>query len=227
MNEPKNRPKLQPVDPPEADRPAVEPLKATARDVEGRPVGGAGADEPPAVIATGPRPAVEPGAVTRRYRCYGCQVDGSPKLGFDFVAGADDADVRCPSCGLVKADPKGSQLIVPVHVIHYEPPLETDQSVLVEGRPSVRGRQARVRRSVGSDRVACDGDGAGSATARGLHRSAEPAAVTCPACLGSEGMKARKAAELDPRFDLPVSPAAGGRLEFRGLPDDAKISTDS
>jgi hypothetical protein len=194
-NNPKPAPKkLEPVSPPDKTGPAPEV-----------------------------RPAVEP-QQQRRYRCYNCQVKGSPKLGYDFLGAADPKQVACPSCGVELATARGEQLIQLVAVIHYEPPAASNRAATFEGANKVR-----VRGTVGSDRVACDRepvDGNSlSAQYRQLRRTGEPAAVTCPACLGSEVFKAAAGqTALDPRFDLPTTAAAGGRLEFRGMPDDAKIT---
>lgn len=157
------------------------------------------------------RPAVEPAeAGQRRYRCFACLSHGGRKLGRDFLASTDTLSVSCPNCGLEAADPKGGALIVPVAVVHYEPPKAK--------------LSATVRRMVGADRVACDAEDAGPASGRGIMRTGEPAAVTCPACRGSEAFKAEAGAVgLDPRFDLPVKPAAGGSLVFEGLPEDATV----
>lgn len=188
--------------------------KEAKKAAEGLPIPAA-----PKLPPTSSRPAVEP-ARERRYRCYGCSVDGSRKLGFDFVGPADRKAVTCPSCGLDANSPHGLQLIVEVAVIHYELPAVEPKVSTVQGRNGVR-----VRRSHGRDRVACDGPDAASASARQILRSGEAEAVTCPACLGSELMKnLATQSRIDPRFDLPVEPAAGGVLEFRGMPDDAKVT---
>lgn len=208
---PAPRRKLEPVDPP--------PTVLDTVDVEPVPDPNPERQAVRSQVAAEVRPAVEP-SQTRRYRCYNCHVVGSHKLGFDFVGPADLAAVACPSCGIEASGARGSQLIQTVAVIHFEPPAVGNRAATFEGSNKVR-----VRGTLGSDRVACPAADDGSAQLLQLRRTGEPSAVTCPACIGSEVFKAHAGrTAVDPRFDLPTTPAPGGRLEFRGMPEDAKVT---
>lgn len=115
---------------------------------------------------------------TRLWRCV------NPEHGkHDFEAGRP----VCPECGAGEDGRSRARFILPLKVVHFDPP----------AFPGV-GRNVK----------ACDGKPWGE----GVMATAAPSAVTCPACMETGEYKAAlAAAENDPAYAVPDRPGKAAR----------------
>lgn len=129
----------------------------------------------PQTAAQAARPAAT--AKPRFWRCYNTPCADKPGTpGHDFMA----VDPVCDKCGIDRRDPRFTQIITPVVVVHYDPPSPVD--------------------GVGQRTLACTGK-----PIAGFRATGDPEAVNCPACQASEAWQANYAKrQVDPAHDFPV-----------------------
>lgn len=127
--------------------------------------------------------------MARFYRCYNpnCTEHPAKMPGYDFTA---DVPV-CPKCKVDARQPRFSHLIVPLVIIHFDPPSQVP--------------------GYGVGELACDGKPSAGRMATG-----DPEVVNCPACRQTDVWKeAQKGKAVDPRFDfnIDVTPEGPRRVE--------------
>lgn len=125
------------------------------------------------------------------FRCYNCVDPANGKPGVMF----ESAVPKCPDCGVDGTIERFHSLIVPVAVIHYDPP-----------HPTIKGVAARYHACTPSNEIGkCDGMATG-----------EILAVTCTACLDTPAALAALGVRSDPAVpaeaDFKVGePTKGGK----------------
>lgn len=107
--------------------------------------------------------------MTQFYRCLKC----STKEPFEFWA----EQPVCPQCGLRRDDARLGQFLIPLHVIHFDPP---EIPALMKGK-NVRACEPAVA-------IQTPLDTRNNPTRHG--GTGDPRAVTCPQCKETEAFKA-------------------------------------
>lgn len=120
----------------------------------------------------------------RLFRCVNPKCREGIQHGHDFTAEGPVA--TCPKCGVKSNDPKFGHIIVPLVVIHFNPP-----SGVVEG--------------IGAGFAACEP----TVPIAGLRATGVPSVVNCPKCIETEAYKkAFAVVSLHPDYDVELSELA-------------------
>lgn len=134
----------------------------------------------------------------RVYRCYAC-LSEDRVFGRNFEVRLEDnaplvklhdgtrgPSVTCPNCGMSNAHPALGGNVVPVEVLHFEPPA----TAALYGR-SGRGTIAcnPATKVIGSP---------------GLRFTGEPLAVNCPECMKTPEYLKQMNGGIHPSFDIPL-----------------------
>lgn len=146
----------------------------------------------------------------RYYRCYACTND-TGAFGRDFEVRLEDSAplvklpnsttgeaVSCPNCGLSNTHVSHGGNVVPLLLVHFDPPLTKE----------MYGR-------AGKGHIACNpAEPVVKARPKGqeLYATGEPLAVTCPKCKETAAFKGMALGQIHPSFDVPL-PA-----DEKGLP---------
>lgn len=141
---------------------------------------------------------------TRVYRCYACH-NAEGVFGREFTVQIEDTAplvklpsgpngyaVACPNCNLSNTHAAYGGNVVPVLVIHYEPPL-TEQ---------MRGR-------AGCGHIACD-PAVKVTKDDELRYTGEPLVVNCPACKLTPAYLSATTGKMHPSYDVPLEAAKDG-----------------
>lgn len=111
------------------------------------------------------------------------------KNGFEFQA----EKAQCPKCGLRREDPRMGQFLVPLHIVHFDPPDEPELG---------KGKNYRACDPGQPITVPMTRDGKHPASRD--HGTAVPQAVTCPACKQTPVYKAALSAQAVTEEPAPV-----------------------
>lgn len=140
---------------------------------------------------------------TRTYRSYAVKNEAG-QFGKDFTVeipvgsplvklhdGTSGPEVKCPWSGISNTDPAAGGNVVPVVVMHYEPPRSPD-----------------LAHRVGCGHIACN-PAQKTATNDELRYTGEPSVVNCPACKETAAYKGVTGATMHATYDVILPDKSG------------------